>query len=50
MQNIYKDSILTNWGLCDQAGGASDEYSGAFSVEEMFKLAVGEMNLWLLSR
>ncbi|OMO74672.1 hypothetical protein COLO4_26545 [Corchorus olitorius] len=31
-------------------GGAStDQFSEALSVEETFKLAAGEMNLWLLS-
>ncbi|KAF5747035.1 transcription factor bHLH95-like [Tripterygium wilfordii] len=31
------------------AGGASPHYRDALSVEDTFKLAAGEMNLWLLS-
>ncbi|KAH7523646.1 hypothetical protein FEM48_Zijuj06G0034000 [Ziziphus jujuba var. spinosa] len=33
----------------DQAGGAADHFPEALSVEDIFKLAAGEMNLWLLS-
>ncbi|XP_015884278.1 transcription factor bHLH95 [Ziziphus jujuba] len=31
------------------AGGAADHFPEALSVEDIFKLAAGEMNLWLLS-
>ncbi|XP_075645569.1 transcription factor bHLH95-like [Castanea sativa] len=48
--HISSDNCRSLYMIHAHAGGASDEYSEAFSVEEMFKLAVGEMNLWLLSR
>ncbi|XP_030950250.1 transcription factor bHLH95-like isoform X2 [Quercus lobata] len=47
--HISSDNCRSLYMIHAHAGGASDEYSEAFSVEEMFKLAVGEMNLWLLS-
>ncbi|XP_050266864.1 transcription factor bHLH95-like [Quercus robur] len=48
--HISSDNCRSLYMIHAHAGGASDEYSEAFSVEELFKLAVGEMNLWLLSR
>jgi hypothetical protein len=35
--------------LSYQADGASDQYPEAMSVEDIFKLAAGEMNLWVMS-
>ena len=35
--------------LSYQADGASDQYPEAMSVEDTFKLAAGEMNLWVMS-
>ncbi|KAL0017418.1 hypothetical protein SO802_004487 [Lithocarpus litseifolius] len=50
LQNQRIEKLQNRMIVEYEAGGASDEYSEAFSVEEMFKLAVGEINLWLLSR
>ncbi|XVF36301.1 hypothetical protein REPUB_Repub19eG0046600 [Reevesia pubescens] len=47
--HISSDQYLSMYMIHVHAGGASDQFSEPLSVEETFKLAAGEMNLWLLS-
>ncbi|XP_021285101.1 transcription factor bHLH95-like [Herrania umbratica] len=47
--HISSDQYRSMYMIHVHAGGASDQFSEAVSVEETFKLAAGEMNLWLLS-
>ncbi|KAJ4701730.1 Transcription factor bHLH95-like protein [Melia azedarach] len=48
--HISSDSYRSMYMIHARASGAaSDQFPGSLSVEEIFKLAVGEMNLWLLT-
>ncbi|WRX30502.1 hypothetical protein QQP08_022989 [Theobroma cacao] len=47
--HISSDQYRSMYMIHVHADGASDQFSEAVSVEETFKLAAGEMNLWLLS-
>ncbi|XVE55864.1 hypothetical protein DITRI_Ditri03aG0191300 [Diplodiscus trichospermus] len=47
--HISTDQYRSMYMIHVHAGGASDQFPEALSVEETFKLAAGEMNLWLLS-
>ncbi|XWS14724.1 hypothetical protein CRYUN_Cryun35bG0033300 [Craigia yunnanensis] len=47
--HISSDQYRSMYMIHVHAGGASDQFSKALSVEETFKVAAGEMNLWLLS-
>ncbi|XVF39902.1 hypothetical protein PTKIN_Ptkin01aG0070100 [Pterospermum kingtungense] len=47
--HISSDQHRSMYMLHVHAGGASDQFLEALSVEETFKLAAGELNLWLLS-
>ncbi|KAJ0024885.1 hypothetical protein Pint_08747 [Pistacia integerrima] len=47
--HISSDNYRSMYMIHAHASGASDQFPEALSVEEIFKLAVGEMNLWLLT-
>ncbi|KAJ9186759.1 hypothetical protein P3X46_002297 [Hevea brasiliensis] len=47
--HISSDQFRSIYMIHVHAGGASGQYPEALSVEDTFKLAAGEMNLWLLS-
>ncbi|EEF52378.1 conserved hypothetical protein [Ricinus communis] len=47
--HISSDQFRSIYMIHAHAGGACGQYPEALSVEDTFKLAAGEMNLWLLS-
>ncbi|KAL5777731.1 hypothetical protein ACOSP7_010657 [Xanthoceras sorbifolium] len=47
--NVSSDRYRSMYMIHAHAGGASNQFPETLSVEETFKLAVGEMNLWLLT-
>ncbi|ESR47974.1 hypothetical protein CICLE_v10003973mg [Citrus x clementina] len=47
--HVSSDRYRSMYMIHAHAGEASDQFPESISVEEMFKLAVGEMNLWLLT-
>ncbi|KAM1773815.1 hypothetical protein ACFX1S_043464 [Malus domestica] len=48
--HISSDRCRCMYMIHAQVGGACDNFPEALSVEDTFKLAASEMNLWLLSR
>ncbi|KAG5230865.1 basic helix-loop-helix family protein [Salix suchowensis] len=47
--HISSDQYRSIYLIHAHADGASDQYPVAMSVEDTFKLAAGEMNLWVMS-
>ncbi|XP_061960553.1 transcription factor bHLH95 isoform X2 [Populus nigra] len=47
--HISSDQYRSIYTIHAHADGASDQYPEAMSVEDTFKLAAGEMNLWVMS-
>ncbi|KAF9668547.1 hypothetical protein SADUNF_Sadunf14G0014800 [Salix dunnii] len=47
--HISSDQYRSIYLIHAHADGASDQYPEAMSVEDAFKLAAGEMNLWVMS-
>ncbi|GAV61293.1 HLH domain-containing protein [Cephalotus follicularis] len=47
--HVSSDHYRCMYMIHAHAGGASDHFLEVLSVEETFKLAAGEMNLWLLT-
>ncbi|KAK2660263.1 hypothetical protein Ddye_006796 [Dipteronia dyeriana] len=47
--HVTSDSYRRMYMIQAHAGGASNQFPEALPVEETFKLAVGEMNLWILT-
>ncbi|GMN35126.1 hypothetical protein TIFTF001_005090 [Ficus carica] len=47
--HICSDLCRSMYMIHAHAGGASEHFAEALTVEDIFKLAAGEMNLWILS-